>query len=115
MEADTTKRIAFAGGTGKAGRHAAPHPVAKDYSVLILDLKPLDLRGTNTLTESPLWDEVKEGELVTHVARLAANNALEDGDTFTAGDLGAFTVKNKANVFSKPLVFTKDAIDHYQF
>jgi hypothetical protein len=115
MEADTTKKIVFAGGTGKAGRHAAPHPVAKDYSVLNLDLMPLDLRGTNTLIESPLWDEVNEGELVTYVACLAANNALKDGDTFTAGDLGVFTVKNKANVFSEPLVFTNDAIDQYQF
>lgn len=52
---------------------------------------------------------------MTYVARLAANNALKDGDTFTAGDLGTFTVKNKAIVFSEPLVFTKDNIDQYLF
>jgi len=92
-----------------------PHPVAKDYSVLNLDLKPLYSRGTNTLMEGPLWNEVEEGELVTYVARLAPNNALNDGDTFTTGDLGTFTFKNKAIVFSEPLVFTKDNIDRYQF
>ena len=37
------KRIVFTGGTGKAGRHAVPHLVAHGYSVLNVDLKPLDL------------------------------------------------------------------------
>ena len=36
------KRIVFTGGTGKAGRHAVPHLVAHGYSVLNIDLKPLD-------------------------------------------------------------------------
>ncbi len=44
-----TKRIIFTGGTGKAGRHAVPHLLAKGYSVLNLDLKPMDLPGVNTL------------------------------------------------------------------
>ena len=44
-----TKRIIFTGGTGKAGRHAVPYLLAKGYSVLNLDLKPLDLPGVNTL------------------------------------------------------------------
>ncbi len=39
------KRIVFTGGTGKAGRHAVPHLVAHGYSVLNVDLKPLDLPG----------------------------------------------------------------------
>lgn len=70
---------------------------------------------SGTIMESPLWDEVKEGALVMYVARLAANNALKDNDTFTAGDLGTFTVKDKVIVFSEPLVFNKDNIDQYQF
>ena len=115
METDTTKRIVFTGGPAKPAEFAAPRRAAKDCSVFNLDLKPLDSRGTNSLMERPLWDEVEEGELVTYVARLAANNALKDGDTFTAGDLRTFTVKNKAIVFSEPLVFTKDNIDQYQF
>ncbi|MUZ71808.1 NAD-dependent epimerase/dehydratase family protein [Agrobacterium vitis] len=43
------KRIVFTGGTGKAGRHAVPHLQAKGYSILNLDLKPLDCPGVNTL------------------------------------------------------------------
>ncbi|MUO78663.1 NAD-dependent epimerase/dehydratase family protein [Agrobacterium vitis] len=43
------KRIVFTGGTGKAGRHAVAHLQAKGYSILNLDLKPLDCPGVNTL------------------------------------------------------------------
>ncbi len=89
--------------------------MAKDYSVLNLDLKPLDPRGANTLMEGPLWNEVEEGELLTYVARSAANNVLRDGDTFTTGYLGTFTFKNETIVFNEPLVFTKDNIDRRQF
>ena len=64
---------------------------------------------------SPLWDEVKEGMLVMHVARLAANNAMPKNGSFTAGTLGKFDVKDGVIVFSKPLVFTKANIDQYQF
>ncbi len=70
---------------------------------------------SGTIHESPLWDEVKEGELVMYVARLASNNAIGPNSTFTAGDLGSFTAKNKVIVFSTPLIFTKDNIDKYQF
>ena len=44
-----TKRIIFTGGTGKAGRHAVPHLLAKGYKILNVDKKPLDLPGVNTL------------------------------------------------------------------
>ena len=43
------KRIVFTGGSGKAGRHAVPHLLAKGYTILNVDLKPLDLPGVNTL------------------------------------------------------------------
>jgi nucleoside-diphosphate-sugar epimerase len=49
METKMTKRIIFTGGSGKAGRHAVPHLLAKGYDILNLDLKPLDLPGVNTL------------------------------------------------------------------
>ena len=45
----SAKRIVFTGGTGKAGRHAVPHLLAKGYKILNVDLKPLDLPGVNTL------------------------------------------------------------------
>ena len=43
------KRIVFTGGTGKAGRHAVPHLLAKGHAILNVDLKPLPLPGVNTL------------------------------------------------------------------
>jgi UDP-glucose 4-epimerase len=43
------KRIIFTGGTGKAGRHAVPHLKSKGYEILNVDLKPLELKGVNTL------------------------------------------------------------------
>ena len=43
------KRIIFTGGSGKAGRHAVPHLKAKGYQILNVDLKPLELKGVNTL------------------------------------------------------------------
>jgi UDP-glucose 4-epimerase len=49
MENAMTKRIVFTGGTGKAGRYAVPHLLGKGYSILNVDLKPLDLPGVNTL------------------------------------------------------------------
>lgn len=44
-----SKRIVFTGGSGKAGRHAIQHLVDKGYSVLNVDLKPLDMPDVNTL------------------------------------------------------------------
>ncbi len=44
-----SKRIVFTGGSGKAGRHAVPHLLAKGYSILNVDMKPLPLAGVNTL------------------------------------------------------------------
>ena len=64
---------------------------------------------------SPLWDEVKEGQLVMYVARLAANGALKADDTFTAPGLGTYEVKNKVIVFSEPLIFDASNIDQYKF
>ncbi len=45
----TGKRVVFTGGTGKAGRHAVPHLMAKGHTLLNVDLKPLDHPGINTL------------------------------------------------------------------
>jgi ABC-type sugar transport system substrate-binding protein len=64
---------------------------------------------------SPLWDEVKEGQLVMHVARLAANGALKPNDTFSVTGLGNYTVKDKVIIFSEPLIFTAENIDQYKF
>jgi ABC-type sugar transport system substrate-binding protein len=67
------------------------------------------------IKESPLWDEVKEGELVMYVARLAYNNAIQKTGSFTAGDLGTFAANDGVIVFSTPLIFSADNIDQYHF
>jgi nucleoside-diphosphate-sugar epimerase len=45
----TGKRIVFTGGSGKAGKYAVAHLVAKGHAVLNIDLKPLDQPGVHTL------------------------------------------------------------------
>src|SRR3974390_1212113 len=67
--------IVFTGGTGKAGRHAVPHLVAHGYSVLNVDLKPLDLPGVPTL----IADLTDSGQ---------AFNALTTHPTFAGFALG---------------------------
>ena len=69
------KRIVFTGGTGKAGRHAVPHLVAHGYSVLNVDLKPLDAPGVPTL----IADLTDSGQ---------AFNALTTHPTFAGFEAG---------------------------
>ncbi|MGV8855331.1 MAG: NAD-dependent epimerase/dehydratase family protein [Devosia sp.] len=45
-----SKRIVFTGGSGKAGRHVVPYLLDQGYSVLNVDLAPLNQPGVNTLT-----------------------------------------------------------------
>ena len=106
-------------GAAEVGAAAAVEKLGKTGKVFVTGCSdPDSIRQyvkSGIIKESPLWDEVKEGELVMYVARLASNNALKANDTFTAGDLGTFAVKDKVIVFSKPLVFTADNIDQYKF
>lgn len=73
-----------------------------------------------SLTGLFLWDEVKEGELIAYVARDVADGTIKGKTpTFTAGDLGSFTVQNTPApgtiIFSKPLQFTKSNYMQYNF
>jgi ABC-type sugar transport system substrate-binding protein len=73
-----------------------------------------------SLTGLFLWDEVKQGELIAYLARKVADGSMPAaGGTFTAGDLGTFTVSNDPApgtiIFSKPLEFTKDNYQQYDF
>jgi UDP-glucose 4-epimerase len=61
-----TKRIVFTGGTGKAGRHAVPHLLAKGYQILNVDLKPLDQPGVNTLITDLTDNGAAFNALTTH-------------------------------------------------
>ncbi len=106
-------------GAAEVGAAAAVEKLGKTGHVFVTGCSdPDSIRqyvASGIIRESPLWDEVKEGELVMYVARLAANNAIKPDDSFTAGDLGTFTAKNRVIVFSTPLVFDKTNIDQYHF
>ena len=75
----TGKRIVFTGGTGKAGRHAVPHLVAHGYTVLNVDLKPLDLPGVPTLIADLTDSGQAFNALTTHLdlCRLRARPSAE--------------------------------------
>ena len=72
----TGKRIVFTGGTGKAGRHAVPHLVAHGYSVLNVDLKPLDLPGVPTLIADLTDSGQAFNALTTHPPLPASSSAI---------------------------------------
>ena len=61
-----TKRIVFTGGSGKAGKHAVPHLLAKGYQVLNIDLKPLDCPGVHTLVTDLTESGQAYNALTTH-------------------------------------------------
>lgn len=71
-----------------------------------------------------LWNEVNQGKLVMYVAKLAYENKLKAGGSFTT-PLGKFTVSAGSNpttgatkntiIFSKPLEFTKANYKQYDF
>ncbi|BCH56546.1 NAD-dependent epimerase/dehydratase family protein [Agrobacterium vitis] len=106
------KRIVFTGGTGKAGRHAVPHLQAKGYSILNLDLKPLDCPGVNTLitdiTDSGQvfnaltthfgFDGYDHGsppsapDAVVHFAAIPRVMIEPDNRTFSANVVGTYNV-----------------------
>lgn len=77
-----TKRIIFTGGTGKAGRHAVPHLLARGYDVLNVDLKPLDLPGVNTL----ITDLTDSGQTFNALTSHFGLQHYEDGAPPSAPD-----------------------------
>jgi UDP-glucose 4-epimerase len=78
----TGKRIVFTGGTGKAGRHAVPHLLAKGYSVLNVDLKPLNLPGVNTL----IADVTDSGQVFNALTTHFGFGGFNDGKPAQAPD-----------------------------
>ena len=76
--------------------------------------------ANGSLTGLFLWDEVNQGKLIAYVARLLADGKMPPaGGTFDAGSLGTFTVSDSPApgtiIFSKPLEFTKDNYQQYNF
>lgn len=69
------KRVVFTGGTGKAGRHAVPHLLAKGYDILNVDLKPFDHPGVNTL----ITDITDSGEVFNALTTHFGFGGYDDG------------------------------------
>jgi UDP-glucose 4-epimerase len=69
------KRIVFTGGSGKAGRHAVPHLLAKGHKILNVDLKPLDLPGVGTL----IADLTESGQAFNALTSHFGFGGYEDG------------------------------------
>src|SRR5579871_4919510 len=106
------KRIVFTGGSGKAGRHAVPHLVKHGYSVLNIDLKPLDVPGVptliadltdsgqafNALTIHPTFAGFTEGkppsapDAVVHFAAIPRVLIEPDNVTFTKNVVSTYNV-----------------------
>ena len=42
-------RVAFTGGSGKAGKHAINYLINSGHKILNIDLKPLEIEGINNL------------------------------------------------------------------
>ncbi len=111
-----TKRIIFTGGTGKAGRHAVPHLLAKGYQILNVDLKPFDHPGVNTLitdiTDSGQvfnaftthfgFDGYDDGfppkapDAIVHFAAIPRVMINPDNTTFAQNTIGTYNVLEAA-------------------
>jgi nucleoside-diphosphate-sugar epimerase len=106
------KRIVFTGGSGKAGRHAVAHLAAHGYSVLNVDLKPLDQpsvptliadltdsgQAFNALTTHPTFAGFEAGapprapDAVVHFAAIPRVLIEPDNVTFTANVVSTYNV-----------------------
>jgi rhamnose transport system substrate-binding protein len=71
-----------------------------------------------TVTAFALWNPGDLGYLAAYAAKALADGDItgEEGDSFTAGDLGDFTVDGDGTVLlGDPFVFNKDNIDDFDF
>jgi rhamnose transport system substrate-binding protein len=71
-----------------------------------------------TVTSFALWNPADLGALAAYAAKALVDGAITGaaGDTFEAGDLGTFTVDDKASVLlGDPFVFDKDNIAQFNF
>ncbi|MFZ7090261.1 NAD-dependent epimerase/dehydratase family protein [Primorskyibacter sp. 2E233] len=68
-------RIAFTGGSGKAGKHILPMLAAKGHTVLNLDLQPLEADGVDNL----IVDLTDPGQVFSALSGYANFSELEPG------------------------------------
>jgi rhamnose transport system substrate-binding protein len=62
-----------------------------------------------------LWNPVDLGYLTVHVCDLLRKGRMPENGTIEAGRLGKITVTNREVLLGKPLRFTKENIDQYDF
>lgn len=100
---------------------AARYVQGSDYDVAVTGLgTPNDMREyvkDGTVTEFALWDPGALGELAAWTgAALASGIISGEGDTFTAGELGEYTVGPEGViVLGPPTRFNADNIDDFNF
>ncbi|SPF81951.1 NAD-dependent epimerase/dehydratase family protein [Pseudoprimorskyibacter insulae] len=117
-------RIAFTGGSGKAGRHVIPYLQEQGHHVLNLDLQPLDLPGVdnlivdltdsgqvfNALSSYANFGELEPGtgmpkfDAVVHFAALARILIKPDNETFRTNTLSTYNVMEAAVKLGIPKV-----------
>ena len=108
------KRIAFTGGSGKAGKHVLPWLVNQGYEVLNLDLVPLDRPGIanlnvdicdsgqvfNALSSHIGFDDLDTGgkpfDAVVHFAAIPRILIKPDNETFRINAMGTYNVVEAA-------------------
>ena len=106
------KRVAFTGGSGKAGKHVIQHLLNYDYKILNIDLVPLIADGVNnlivditdsgqvfnSLTSYLNVDELKESpgsnrfDALVHFAAIPRILIKSDEETFRVNVLGTYNV-----------------------
>jgi ABC-type sugar transport system substrate-binding protein len=79
---------------------------------------PKDMRDyvkDRTVNSFILWSPVDLGYLTVYVCHLLHQNKMPESGTIQAGRLGAVTVKDREVLLGKPLKFTRENIDNYDF
>ncbi|HLS25081.1 MAG TPA: rhamnose ABC transporter substrate-binding protein [Beutenbergiaceae bacterium] len=100
---------------------AARYVQGSDYDVAVTGLgTPNDMReyvNDGTVTEFALWDPGALGQLAAYTGAAFASGIISgEGDTFTAGDLGEYTVGPEGVVIlGPPTRFNADNIDDFNF
>ncbi|HLS72532.1 MAG TPA: rhamnose ABC transporter substrate-binding protein [Actinomycetaceae bacterium] len=100
---------------------AARYVQGSDYDVAVTGLgTPNDMReyvNDGTVTEFALWDPGALGELAAYTGAAVASGMISgEGDTFTAGELGEYTVgPDGVIILGPPTRFNADNIEEFNF
>ena len=100
---------------------AARYVQGSDYDVAVTGLgTPNDMReyvGDGTVTEFALWDPGALGELAAYTGAAFASGMISgEGDTFTAGELGDYTVEaDGVVILGPPTRFNAENIEDFNF